>query len=96
MGIQNLYSQFYLKYHNVWIDAKKKIEQINSLLAVKSELADIRSEFEYIAEKSKEINDEPMSVVIGPLKIELGNSIYIIYFTPTMIYIYFFFPKTKR
>lgn len=86
MGIQNLYSQFYLKYHNVWIDKTKKMTQINSLLAVKNQLADIRNEFEYIDEKFKEVNNEPMSIVIGPLNIELGNSIRIIHLPPTIIF----------
>lgn len=54
------------------MEESKKIDKINSFLQVKYELVDIRSEFEYIDIKSKEINEEPSSLFIGPLEIELG------------------------
>jgi len=68
------YSQVYsIKFQDIWVQYHQKIEKINWLLDKETELDSIRYVFDHMKNKINMIYDEPSSIEIGPLEIQLGH-----------------------
>lgn len=62
-----------IKYQEIWVQFHQKIEKINWLLEKQTELDTIRYVFDHMKYTINMIYDEPLSVEIGPLEIQLGD-----------------------
>jgi len=70
----DLFFQLYTdKFKEYWLQNHQKVDKINWLLEEQTELDSIRFIFEYMKSKINTIYEEPQSIEIGPLEIQLGN-----------------------
>jgi len=67
------FQEYSIKYQEIWVEQHHKIENINWLLEKQSELDSIRYVFDHMKQIIDTIYDEPSSVEIGPLEIQLGD-----------------------
>lgn len=67
------FQEYSIKYQEIWVEHHHKIENINWLLEKQTELDSIRYVFDHMKQTIDTIYDEPPSLEIGPLEIQLGN-----------------------